>query len=171
MKKYRVTYEGGFWTSYGRSGKEIPVKKEFFWENEKWYIPAVYACKEGLIVDFCKETKPEEMKAFIQKWNLLENQDRYSEEESEKITQENPMGVDFEAQVVLNGKELKADHSYGTAWIPRECLNDEVEPEMDAQSVLEHYEMDLSQAWTIRRCAFLWATKNKPVIKKLDFLL
>lgn len=170
-QEWKVTFEGSFYRNKGRAGKEIPVRKEFAWGKEKWYIPAIYACKEGLVVDFCKKTETDEMKAFMDKWNLPENMYTYSEEQQELIRNENPMGAEFTAQTYLNGKELQNCHGYGTSWIPENCIAEGGYRSMEAKRVLEHYHLDFNSAWTIRRCAFLWATKNKPAIKNLNILM
>ena len=169
--EWKVTFEGSFHRSEGRAGKEISVKKFFTWGEEKWYIPAIYACKEGLVVDFCKETDSDEMKAFIDKWNLLEGQECYSAEQREAIMRENPMNVEFNPQLFCNGRELKWCHSFGESWIPESCLNEEFQMEIKAKRIVEHYGLDVNRGWTIRRFAFSWATKNKPTIKTLNLLM
>ena len=75
--EWKVTYDGGFWDNCGRAGKEIPVGKTFSWGDEVWYLPAVYACGKGLVVDFCVEVAPERVKAFIDKWDLEHENERH----------------------------------------------------------------------------------------------
>ena len=170
-KEWKVTFDGAFCRNRGPAGKEISVRKEFFWGEEKWYIPSVYACKEGLIVDFCKEMATDKMKAFMQKWNLPEDLWKYSEEQEEKIRNEHPMSAEFTPVLFLNGKELQRKHSYGTSWIPETCVEEEGYRDESAKKVLAYYGLDMNLCWTIRRCAFSWATKKKPAIKSLNILM
>ena len=70
-EEWIVTYDGGFWRNEGNAGIEIPIQKSFCWGEEKWYIPAVYICDKGLVIDYCKQADPVQVKAFIDKWDLL----------------------------------------------------------------------------------------------------
>lgn len=54
-----------------RPGEEISLNARFTWNDEKWFIPAVYVFPKGIVVDFCVEIAPEREKAFIQKWEPL----------------------------------------------------------------------------------------------------
>ena len=167
--RWKVTYDGGFWRSKGRAGKEIPVEKTFFWGNERWYVPAIYICSKGLIIDFCTDADPDSLKAYIDKWNLLNKSDNhYSKEQQEQMQSEHPLNAEFEAHVTLNGKELQSDRGYGVSWIPASCLNEEFQNEREAKHILEHYGLDPSRGWTIHRYSFLWATKRAPIIKSLN---
>ena len=170
-EEWKVTFDGDFYRNRGRAGKEISVKKEFVWGEEKWYIPSIYACKEGLIVDFCKEMDTEKMKAYLDKWNLPESMWQYSEEQEEMIRNENPMNAEFSPMLFLNGKELQWKHSYGTSWIPEGCIEEEGYRDERAKKALSYYGFDMNCCWTIRRFAFAWATKNKPTIKSLNILM
>ena len=170
-EEWKVTFDGDFHRNRGRAGKEIPVKKAFVWGEEKWYIPSIYACKEGLIVDFCKDMDAEKMKVYLDKWNLPEDMWKYSEEQEEMIRNENPMNAEFSPMLFLNGKELQWKHSYGTSWIADTCIEEDSYREESAKRVLEYYGLDMNSCWTIRRFAFVWATKNKPTIKSLNILM
>lgn len=170
-EEWKVTFDGDFHRNRGRAGKEIAVKKSFVWGKEKWYIPAIYACKEGLIADFCKETDCDTMKAFLDKWNLPEAMYQYSEEQQEMIRNENPGNAEFTPLLFLNGKQLQWKHSYGDSWIPESCLEEECYRGTGAKKALDYYGLDLNHGWTIRRFAFSWATKNKPTIKTLNLLM
>lgn len=57
-EEWKVTYDGGFWRNEGNAGIEIPIQKSFCWGEEKWYIPAVYICDKGLVIDYCKQADP-----------------------------------------------------------------------------------------------------------------
>ena len=57
--KWKVVYQGGFWTQKGRAGKEVTVDKQFAWGEETWHIPAVYLCAGSLVIDYCVKIDPE----------------------------------------------------------------------------------------------------------------
>ena len=91
---------GGFWGGDGKPGKEVIIGKLFSWGSEKWYIPAAYICDEGLVVDYCMEAEPAGVKAFIDKWDLLnEDRNRYTKEQQEQIQREHPLNANFYGKV------------------------------------------------------------------------
>lgn len=170
--EWKVTYDGGLWGSQGHAGKEIPVNKEFEWDGQRWIIPAIYACGKGLVMDICMEAEPNGIRAFIEKWDLLrEDELRYSNEEIRRMEQEHPLNIDFRPHVILNGKPLRNEHGNGSVWIPASCLAEGVQSERASLRVLEHYGLDTSKGWMIRRCSFAWATAKKPAIKSLSLTL
>jgi len=170
--EWKVTYDGGLWGSQGHAGEEIPVNKEFEWDGQRWIIPAIYSCGKGLVMDICMEAEPNGIRAFIEKWDLLrEDELRYSNEEIRRMEQENPLNVDFRPHVILNGKPLRNEHGSGSVWMPASCLAEGVQSERDSLRVLEHYGLDTSKGWMIRRCSFAWATAKKPTIKSLTLTL
>ena len=167
--EWKVTYDDGFWNSRGRACKEMAVGKTFFWGGQQWYVPSVYICSKGLVMDICMEADPEELKAYIEKWDLLnEGSNHYSKEQREQMENEHPLVVDFEAEVTVNGKKLQREHGYGVSWIPTSCLKDEIQIGTEAKRVLDYYGLDQNRGWSIQRIAFKWATKCKPVIKSLE---
>ena len=167
--EWKVTYDDGFWNSRGRACKEMAVGKTFFWGGQQWYVPSVYICSKGLVMDICMEADPEELKAYIEKWDLLnEGSKHYSKEQREQMENEHPLVVDFEAEVTVNGKKLQREHGYGVSWIPTSCVKDEIQIGTEAKRVLDYYGLDQNRGWSIQRIAFKWATKCKPVIKSLE---
>lgn len=54
-KEWSVTFDGGFWSGRGEPGKELTLGKSFFWGGEKWHVPAVYLCPEGIVADLVAE--------------------------------------------------------------------------------------------------------------------
>lgn len=170
--EWKVTYDGGFWDNCGRAGKEIPVGKTFSWGDEVWYLPAVYACGKGLVVDFCVEVAPERVKAFIDKWDLEhENERHFSKDEREQISREHPLNIEFRPSVEVNGKLLRSKHGCGVSWIAPSCLQEDMCVEIEAETVLDHYGLDASRCWNFHRCTFPWATSRKPAIKSLELHL
>lgn len=118
------------------------------------------------------EVNPATIQAYIEKWDLLhEDEHHYSNEEMRHMEQENPLNIDFRPHVIQNGKPLRNEHGSGVAWIPSSCLADGVQSERDARRVLEHYGLDLSKGWMIRRCSFAWATAKRSNIKSLTLTL
>lgn len=172
VAEWKVTYGGGFYRNRGRAAKEIPVRKTFFWGDERWYIPAIYICGKGLVFDFCIDGNPDMLRAFIEKWDLFNhNNNHYSKEWQEQMQNEHPLNIEFEPSVTLNGKQMRFDCGVAISWIPESCLNEEFNNDMEAKHVLEHYGLDPLHGWSIHRYSFLWATKRAPIIKSLKLFM
>lgn len=168
IPEWKVYFEGSCWGNSGheRAGKEISLNKQFFWNDEVWKIPAIYTCSKGLIVDFCLQVPPERISFFMDKWKLAANNlgSGYTEEQRMKIDAENPLAININPKVALNGVDLSSSHGSGLYWNP--CL-----PEgnnLESWSVMRHYGLDPEQGYAIWRSAFLWKTKRKPQIKTLS---
>ncbi len=168
--EWAVYYDCGYWNknAKGRPCEEISVNKCFFWGEEIWHIPSVYVCPKGLVIDFCVEINPEKVKAFIDKWYpSLENDKNIIRENREQMEQENPMKVDFNTCLQVNGKEIIAKHRTSINRIPESCLPDGVECEREAKELIKHYGLDETRAWAFHRLDCPWSTKRKPVIKSV----
>ena len=167
-RPWKVTYDGGFWSQAGRAGTEIPIGKTFRWGDEIWHLPAVYACSKGLVADLCLEAAPEDVNAFIDKWDLRhETNKHFTQEERELLESQNPLNAGFCLKAELNGKTLQSNHGCGVTWLPASCLPEGWQPQPEAQQALEHYGLDPDRAWAIHRCSLPWATKRKPELKSL----
>ena len=167
-EEWKVTYDGGFWSNEGIPGVEVPIGKSFYWGEEKWYIPAVYICDKGLVVDYCKEADPARVKAFIEKWDLLnEENNHYAKEQLEQIEREHPVRASFNGHITLNGHELRRDHGCGLPYLPASCLPDDCLQETKATRIMEHYGLDDRLAWSLQRSSYRWGEVNGLDIQSL----
>lgn len=151
-KSWLVSYDGSFWHAGEDTGREVPVRKEFLWGRKKWVIPALYLCQEGLVIDFCMEAEPAELKTFIEKWDLARTAcDLRSREQELKLHLEHPLDVSFSSHISLNGKDRKSEHSCAVSWLPEACFPgsrfpDKMTPDPEAKAALEYYGLDLDKA-------------------------
>lgn len=170
--QWKVYFGSGFWKHHGRdrAGDERIIGKSFEWNQRLWHIPAVYVCTAGLVVDFCIEIEPEQIKRFVQKAEAVGFDDtRLSPEEREELEAENPLNIDFYSKITVNGKELSLKNGCSMSWIPQDCLpecmsNGEHE---EVFAWMEHYRLDTERGWVIYRQSFPWEYKRKPAIRKL----
>ncbi|MCI8525878.1 MAG: hypothetical protein HFF17_08140 [Oscillospiraceae bacterium] len=164
---WAVTYEGGFWGGgRGRQGQEIKVEKAFDWGGRRCYVPAVYACGQGLVADLCMEADPAQIRAFAERWSGVQYPTRA---EQMRMEMENPLAWDVRAAAEINGRRAENQHGYGLAWLAADCCEEAQDP--DAARVVEHYGLDPARAWSIRRLSFPWATRRRPKLRSLRFLL
>ena len=170
--EWKVTYDGGFWSDRGKAGEEISVSRHFRWEKENWYIPAVYLCGKGLVVDFCREVELEVLLAYIEKWDLYnEERNHYTKEQQEQMEREHPLSSNFHSQSVVNGKTLASDRGCGITWVPESCVPEGIRQNREAKQVVEHYGLDQNRCWELRRCTYPWVTARKPKLKTLSLEL
>ena len=172
VPEWKVTYDGGFYPSRGRSGREIQLKKDFAWGNEKWHVPAAYIYTKGMVVDFCVEVDADLVKKFINKWNLYEdNSEGYKNEELEQIENEHPLNIEFLSEICVNGSMLSYRQGSAVYWIPENCMPDGLETETEARGILEHYGYDLDKAWAVHRISYPWEDKKPRTVKTLELKL
>lgn len=171
MPEWKVYFDGNFWGHHGRerAGKEISLDRQFVWDDEVGNIPAIYTCSKGLVVDFCIQVPAAHIRSFMDKWNLsIENDGTdFTDEQRMQIDAENPLAININSKVVLNGTVLSGSHGCGVSWNP--CF-----PEgygLEAKSVTLHYGLDPACGWVIWRSAFPWTKKRKPQITTLSVTL
>ena len=150
----------------------MTIRKEFDWAGRHWLIPSVYLCGKGLVVDFCMQIAPSDIRAFMEKWDLhpeTESLREFTQEQRMQIDLDNPMNLDFHAVPHLNGKDLNPDNGCGTAYTP--CLPTEYSVGDEARLAVEHYGLDPNFGWMIWRSTYPWATKRKPEIRSLSLTI
>lgn len=168
---WAVTYGGGFWAPHGSAGTPVAVDKHFTWAGEHFYIPAIYTCQEGFVVDICKEVNREPLCAFLEKWvPQLAGQHALARELREKVEAENPMTTDFYIKAAINGQAIVMDRGCGIGWIPSELVPPEERNER-AEMVLNHYGLVPSQGWFFRRISFKWPQNGPKAVNSLSLSL
>lgn len=157
--EWKVTMDGDFFPERGKGGKEIPLGKSFQWGGETWHIPAAYLCSGGVVVDFFAEVEPEKFLKFRKDAEKGFHRGRHSEEEEEKFLRMNPISINFQPTITVNGMELRNKRGHGDSWIPEICREKGTNENVRAKYLVEHYGFNLSKIWIIRRCTFPSDTK------------
>ena len=170
--EWKVYFEGGFrgHRKNERPGKEIPIGKQFCWAGHHWQIPAAYSCGKGLVIDFCMRVEADEIRAFMEKWNLTQENDSCENFTPEQqMEMDNPLCLHFSPRLELNGKKLRASQGCAVTYNP--CLPDGMGIELVAKWAVEHYGLDISYGWAIFRNAFPWDYKRRPHITALSLTM
>lgn len=174
-EEWEVYFNGSFYKKGGskeRAGEEILINYSFTWGEEIWYVPAVYVCGEGLVIDCCVEISAEREKAFVEKWiPILSGEKQPTQRILEQLNRENPLNVGCHPFVTVNGKLIATECGTATSWIPTECLLDGTQNNRETKCVLTHYGLDETKAWTFLRWSCRWATRKKPKIKSVNLKL
>lgn len=168
-EKMDVYYGGGYYgrSGFGRAGKEIRTDSRFVWGNEIWYVPAVYSCAKGLVIDFCVEIESQNFVKFMDKWwNPQMDEEMLSLKKREQMEKENPLSIEFTPHIILNDRELVTESGSSIAWIPENCLPEEMRNPQEAEQLIGYYKLDKTKVWSFHRWSFSWGKKN-PTIKTL----
>lgn len=167
----KVYFNGNFWGGhkFEHAGKELPIKKEFWWGGLSWHIPAIYSCSKGLVIDFCVGVSREKIEKYLDHWNREKRISGLSEEEYELMEKENPFTIDFEVEAKINENELGHSRMCATNWHP--CDSEREQIEDIQEELMEYYACDRSQGWRFIRVCYPWTTTRKPKLKTLSLLL
>lgn len=171
-----VYFGEGFHHHDGKNkpGTEIFVEKEFVWNVNRYYIPAIYSCGKGLVIDFCIEVEEKKIKEFLEKVEKYgDNEARWSDEVREEMNRTNPTEINFMVDATVNGKALRQRGGSGFGWMP-ESLQPEhggwaEQPEQEQW--LQHYHLDRNKGWVFYRYSFAWTTIRKPQIKSVELTM
>lgn len=153
----KVYYNDLFWgkQTYERAGKEISIRRECNLGGVRCLIPSIYSCREGLVVDFCVEIPRTDAESFIKnRQNHCENSDSA-----------NPLGIDFELEIKINGNRLKCSLMSVIGWYTGQL--DSIEYEDLSEELMQYYQCDRKRAWKFIRASYEWSTVKKPIINTL----
>ena len=164
---WKVYFDGSFWGHHGRerAGREMSVQKWFSWAGRDWFVPSVYLCAKGIVIDFCMRTEASALRGFMEKWGIDPESDEsinFTRDEREQMEREHPLSLGFTPSLALNGAKLRTSHGCGVIFLPEQpgfCA--------DAEPAMAHYGLDRAYGWSIRRAAFSFVTKRAPKLKSL----
>ena len=69
----------------------MPVQKWFSWAGRDWFVPSVYVCSKGIVVDFCMRAEASALRGFMEKWGIDPESDEsidFSRDEREQMERE-----------------------------------------------------------------------------------
>lgn len=162
-EEWYVTSQGDFWPSSRRErpGVQLPFRGEFDWAGFHWLVPGVYSTAKALVVDFCRQVEPEDVRAFVEKWRLTPENDReelFTKEERRRMAAENPLEFSFHPAAVVNGREYPYKRGSGSYY--NCCVNwNSQEPE--GKLLGKHYGLDPEKVWSLWRFAFPWGRRKR----------
>lgn len=160
-KPFTVSFSSDFNGKYGKDkpGKAIALNHAFTWGSQAWQIPAAYQCKEGLVLDMIAEVPAEQICAY---------QERAAQADDDTlpdILQEDPLNLQVDTVLTLNGRSLSCKRGSYAAWNPR----DDNSPL--ALRLIEHYQLDRESGWVFLRKSYRWHGKRPPVIQALKLTM
>ena len=159
--QWKVTLEGDFFPERGKSGRELRVEKHFLWGDEHWYVPAVYLCSGGLVVDFCVAPEMQRVRDFFRKTQDWEEGDPG---EGERQGGEDPLCVEFHPELVWNGAALSNRRGTGRVCLPGALSGSR---DREAEWIVQHYGLDPNVAWALHRYTFSREGSSKEIPRSL----
>lgn len=171
--EWKVYFDGNFWghRKRARAGREILLGRQFDWAGRHWLIPAAYSFGKGLVVDLCMRVEAEAIRAFLKKWNLNEENDdreRFTREEQMEMECDNPMCLNFNPQLTINGSKVSFSRGCAVSYNP--CFPDGLVCELESKWAVEHYGLDASYGWVVYRYVFPW-NRRPSALKTLSLTL
>lgn len=156
--EWKVYFESGFYSHHGRdkAGSELDIGREFEWKGRYFYVPALYLCSKGLVLDICRriDTKSSDEACF--------DEEALSGNRRLQMLQQaqSPFAPNFIPCAIANGKRLEISTCSTICWDPGK--SESVPPD-----VMSHYKLDLNSRWEICRWSFPWVTQRKPQLHSL----
>ena len=159
--EWKVYWNSDFGEHRGndKSGKELDVGKELEWNGDYWYIPALYLCGKGLVIDICHRIpaqKVADFEKFVESVPHFDSETCCNPLDQMRIDAHDPFCQTIEPAATANGKALEWCSSSGIQWHPN-TAGDPFET-----TIMSRYKLDRTQYWQIWRCSFSWATKRRP---------
>lgn len=154
-----IVYHG----KWGKARHDYPCApleirpQQVHWYGADWYLPAVYACAQGMVFHLFSSVPEEEFRAFYDRWAArAEELDRMEAEQAEA---ENPLAKPIGYTVRINGREAERYSESGAVWVPGLSENEKT------AALLAHYGLAQAhpgRAWRCMRVQLPWATKRRP---------
>ena len=156
--KWEVGFDTGFsdYCQQGQAGKELAVKRSFLWQGEDWGVPAVYLCESGIVTDCYMEVPADRIRSFLNKWDGRDEQTMSVEDQMYQQL-ENPLFMDTTGLLLVNDKEFRCRKTFSLVWNPYESNS------WQARRTLEHYALDRSKGYLLRRMFFQRKGKYPPI--------
>ena len=99
------------------AGTELNINREFKWQGEKWNIPAVYLCENGIVVDSYLEVSPAKLDQYLQKWGHLDPATLSIEDEMRRQL-DDPLNAPVTGVLTVNDKRFGCKSSFSALWHP-----------------------------------------------------
>ena len=90
--------------------------QQVHWYGADWYLPAVYACAQGMVFHLFSSVPEEEFRAFYDRWAA--RAEELDGAEAEQAEAENPLAKPIGYTVRINGREAERYSESGAVWVP-----------------------------------------------------
>lgn len=164
-----------------RPCRPLPIEEQrFSWGGKQWWIPAVYQCAKGLVMDVICEIDRQAAQEFCLEVErkLLKG---LSEEERRLLCSKNPMDIQFQAELKINDKPSGSWQGCVEYWLPfrrkegpapNQTSKRTIDPDADLLAVMEAYGLTGEKCWGVARYCFHWPNSRRPsALRSLELSL
>ena len=152
---WAVYYGDNFWADEheGIPCEEISFEKHFRWADREWYIPSIYTCDKGMVVDIMMRVNAMAFQSFVDRWGVtVENEHTFSREQRKRMEQENPLIFHFNTTLNVNGIDMPSKSGCSTVYAPSMA---ETHREEQLQ-LIDYYNLDRNACWIMQRSTYPW---------------
>lgn len=152
---WAVYYGENFWADEheGTPCEEISFEKHFRWADREWYIPSIYTCDKGMVVDIMMRVNAVAFQSFMDRWGVTaENEHAFSREQRKRMEQENPLIFHFNTALNVNGIDMPSKSGCSTVYAPSMA---ETHREEQLQ-LIDYYNLDRNACWVMQRSTYPW---------------
>lgn len=157
-----LKWDVGFGTGFAdycekkRAGQELSVNRNFNWADEKWCVPAIYLCDNGIVVDTYMEVRTDKIDEFMENWGD-KPAEALSIEDQMLRELDDPLDIEVLGALEVNDRLIPRRQTISLVWNPR------TENTWQARRTLEHYKLDREKGYLLRREFFLRRSNNPPI--------
>lgn len=156
---------------YERACEEEELQAELSYNGMYWVIPKVYTSPKGIVLDICRQVPLKEYEEFYKKYKDVD-EGKLSDEEQEKIVNENPLGFSPDFRVKVNGEDAENNGWSGSGWIPSEVVGDNLAMQMEeGRMLVDYYGLDRFNAWQFFRLTAKWPNGKQCDIESLELTI
>lgn len=165
MLKWEVGFETAFagHCEPGHAGQELALRRSFRWNGERWTVPAVYLCENGIVIDYYLEVPGAAMEKFMNQWGSRIGQPMSIEDEL-RCKLENPLAVENQESLTVNSYPTPIKSGFTLTWNPK------TDNGWNARRVLDYYGLDREKGYLLRRACFL-RKSNLPPVRDMSLAL
>lgn len=139
------------------AGQPLALEARFDWGGGHFYVPAIYLCAQGIVLDLLERLDRTRIEAFYEKWRWAQDREPTRQEQL-LLEYENPAQRHIRASLCINGKTVPARRSSSGCWLP--WIQQGADRALE--TVCDQYGCSRQYAWTVTRFVFPWATRRRP---------
>lgn len=162
-KDWAVDFDADFAAPCTKAGKELALGRSISQGDRTWYVPSVYLCENGIVVDTFLEVSPESLKDFRGSWGSR-CEESLSLADKLQRNLDDPLTAEITGILTVNDKPLRCKTSFTAVWNPL-CDNT-----AQVRSILNHYRLDPDLGYLFKRYCFTRKGKY-PQIRTMELTL
>lgn len=154
--------------------RRFGISGSFEYGGYHWIVPCVYACEEGVVIDFCRQIPKDALTGFFARWGeYLKAEDTLTQEQLAVVELENPLNFAVKTKLLISvglpdGKpgvsepiSLRQQADSSTCWIPQQLNILSKGPKSVEARFLQAYQLPECDGWSFTRVHYSWTETLK----------